>query len=168
MEAAAVEVAAVRRAMFRCSAQAIRTRRPPCARRAPPGRDRSLPRADPGTSYACTPRTAPCARPGRSPRPEQDSVSRSLDRLASSRQSALIKTDPSTSMNRWRAQLEGIRPLDASLAIGQTGKRINGFRPRDIGEPVAAMVSVRSEEHTSELQSLMRISYAVFCLTKTK
>src|SRR3546814_5869865 len=29
------------------------------------------------------------------------------------------------------------------------------------GEPVA-----RSEEHTSELQSLMRISYAVFCLTK--
>src|SRR3546814_8565270 len=30
-----------------------------------------------------------------------------------------------------------------------------------------AFVSLRSEEHTSELQSLMRISYAVFCL-KTK
>src|SRR3546814_7260566 len=28
--------------------------------------------------------------------------------------------------------------------------------------------SARSEEHTSELQSLMRISYAVFCLKKTK
>src|SRR3546814_5634684 len=28
------------------------------------------------------------------------------------------------------------------------------------------MHGVRSEEHTSELQSLMRISYAVFCLTK--
>src|SRR3546814_9535759 len=27
---------------------------------------------------------------------------------------------------------------------------------------------MRSEEHTSELQSLMRISYAVFCLKKTK
>src|SRR3546814_4371132 len=27
---------------------------------------------------------------------------------------------------------------------------------------------LRSEEHTSELQSLMRISYAVFCLYKTK
>src|SRR3546814_3005309 len=27
---------------------------------------------------------------------------------------------------------------------------------------------LRSEEHTSELQSLMRISYAVFCLQKTK
>src|SRR3546814_4322784 len=29
-------------------------------------------------------------------------------------------------------------------------------------------VRQRSEEHTSELQSLMRISYAVFCLKKTK
>src|SRR3546814_5786535 len=29
-------------------------------------------------------------------------------------------------------------------------------------------VTARSEEHTSELQSLMRISYAVFCLTKKK
>src|SRR3546814_3864705 len=31
---------------------------------------------------------------------------------------------------------------------------------------VAAGVDQRSEEHTSELQSLMRISYAVFCLKK--
>src|SRR3546814_10670939 len=30
----------------------------------------------------------------------------------------------------------------------------------------SADVDFRSEEHTSELQSLMRISYAVFCLTK--
>src|SRR3546814_6855402 len=30
------------------------------------------------------------------------------------------------------------------------------------------MFSARSEEHTSELQSLMRISYAVFCLKKKK
>src|SRR3546814_3697660 len=29
-------------------------------------------------------------------------------------------------------------------------------------------IAVRSEEHTSELQSLMRISYAVFCLKKKK
>src|SRR3546814_10620654 len=33
--------------------------------------------------------------------------------------------------------------------------------------PVAEKI-VRSEEHTSELQSLMRISYAVFCLKKKK
>src|SRR3546814_6847961 len=31
----------------------------------------------------------------------------------------------------------------------------------------AANTGLRSEEHTSELQSLMRISYAVFCLKKT-
>src|SRR3546814_1573518 len=31
-----------------------------------------------------------------------------------------------------------------------------------------AVVYARSEEHTSELQSLMRISYAVFCLKKKK
>src|SRR3546814_6036307 len=31
---------------------------------------------------------------------------------------------------------------------------------------VAAVIGGRSEEHTSELQSLMRISYAVFCLKK--
>src|SRR3546814_10042762 len=32
----------------------------------------------------------------------------------------------------------------------------------------AIRVTARSEEHTSELQSLMRISYAVFCLKKKK
>src|SRR3546814_10828105 len=32
----------------------------------------------------------------------------------------------------------------------------------------AGMGRLRSEEHTSELQSLMRISYAVFCLKKKK
>src|SRR3546814_6762738 len=33
---------------------------------------------------------------------------------------------------------------------------------------IAAFATGRSEEHTSELQSLMRISYAVFCLKKKK
>src|SRR3546814_5257940 len=33
---------------------------------------------------------------------------------------------------------------------------------------ISLMVFIRSEEHTSELQSLMRISYAVFCLKKQK
>src|SRR3546814_10299414 len=39
-----------------------------------------------------------------------------------------------------------------------------GFRQRELTEIAGA----RSEEHTSELQSLMRISYAVFCLKKKK
>src|SRR3546814_1854533 len=34
------------------------------------------------------------------------------------------------------------------------------------GQPLATIEHVRSEEHTSELQSLMRISSAVFCLKK--
>src|SRR3546814_3488583 len=36
------------------------------------------------------------------------------------------------------------------------------------GRTIAEHASTRSEEHTSELQSLMRISYAVFCLKKKK
>src|SRR3546814_5659781 len=45
-------------------------------------------------------------------------------------------------------------------------KRKTGGRhdQTDIGRPGG----MRSEEHTSELQSLMRISYAVFCLKKKK
>src|SRR3546814_10083098 len=42
---------------------------------------------------------------------------------------------------------------------------------RDEGRSVAEAIvesATRSEEHTSELQSLMRISYAVFCLKKKK
>src|SRR3546814_6914949 len=42
----------------------------------------------------------------------------------------------------------------------------------DVGESASRTLldrgGSRSEEHTSELQSLMRISYAVFCLTKKK
>src|SRR3546814_2948191 len=39
-------------------------------------------------------------------------------------------------------------------------------RPSEVGDDVP--LEGRSEEHTSELQSLMRISYAVFCLKKKK
>src|SRR3546814_4296743 len=39
---------------------------------------------------------------------------------------------------------------------------------RSNGGARAGAASARSEEHTSELQSLMRISYAAFCLKKTK
>src|SRR3546814_7684526 len=43
------------------------------------------------------------------------------------------------------------------------------LRVRDFGVELQTVVTacpIRSEEHTSELQSLMRISYAVFCLKK--
>src|SRR3546814_9287348 len=38
----------------------------------------------------------------------------------------------------------------------------------DLAAVTPQRVAIRSEEHTSELQSLMRISYAVFCLKKKK
>src|SRR3546814_1675804 len=38
----------------------------------------------------------------------------------------------------------------------------------EFGLPAGVYPAGRSEEHTSELQSLMRISYAVFCLKKKK
>src|SRR3546814_6511678 len=65
----------------------------------------------------------------------------------------------------------------AGMQIGIVRKTVGDDRPADVGEQFAhdrivdAHHGKRSEEHTSELQSLMRISYAVFCLkkkTKTK
>src|SRR3546814_9868382 len=48
---------------------------------------------------------------------------------------------------------------------GISGQRVNP-KPRAWMLRYAVEKIVRSEEHTSELQSLMRISYAVFCLKK--
>src|SRR3546814_1756508 len=55
--------------------------------------------------------------------------------------------------------------IEHRIMILQTGGDIVGAQYRDFGRLLQP--SVRSEEHTSELQSLMRISYAVFCLNKT-
>src|SRR3546814_4075533 len=55
---------------------------------------------------------------------------------------------------------DALPPADAIVNPNQPG---DGF-----GSRMLAGVGVRSEEHTSELQSLMRISYAVFCLKKKK
>src|SRR3546814_6050010 len=69
------------------------------------------------------------------------------------------------------------RPRHRTLVGDRTAGRLIIF-PRgealiggvgDLFDPAAAAFEtafVRSEEHTSELQSLMRISYAVFCLKK--
>src|SRR3546814_3039846 len=43
-----------------------------------------------------------------------------------------------------------------------------GNRIEAIQAALPEVMPIRSEEHTSELQSLMRISYAVFCLKKKK
>src|SRR3546814_8865538 len=56
----------------------------------------------------------------------------------------------------------GDRSVSVTVSIGgvQIGERIASLNQ--------VLTKARSEEHTSELQSLMRISYAVFCLTKKK
>src|SRR3546814_5655375 len=61
--------------------------------------------------------------------------------------------------------IEAIRAatLNAAEALGQAGE-VGVIKPGAWADMIAVS---RSEEHTSELQSLMRISYAVFCLKKT-
>src|SRR3546814_7840666 len=55
------------------------------------------------------------------------------------------------------------RDYDAELrALSDKAKSIKAKKIQQLGE----LVTGRSEEHTSELQSLLRISYAVFCLKK--
>src|SRR3546814_6703509 len=58
-------------------------------------------------------------------------------------------------------------PLKIRDRIGSVdAATIAGYDPDAFAEAFKTPPAVRSEEHTSELQSLMRISYAVFCLTK--
>src|SRR3546814_3561170 len=61
-----------------------------------------------------------------------------------------------------------------AVVVGTTALILVALAHQSIRSPRAAKPSqdvgegARSEEHTSELQSLMRISYAVFCLNKKK
>src|SRR3546814_1975623 len=59
-----------------------------------------------------------------------------------------------------QSRLRGVRFSSPAPVIDLPGERIALIECDD--DPL------RSEEHTSELQSLMRISYAVFCLKKKK
>src|SRR3546814_1036292 len=84
----------------------------------------------------------------------------------------LTRTDVAQSEARLavaRGQLEtALAQLDTSL---ENYLRFVGLPARDLEQPPALPGlpgTPRSEEHTSELQSLMRISYAVFCLKKKK
>src|SRR3546814_4531159 len=59
----------------------------------------------------------------------------------------------------------------AGLVAGRQRRRTRAddrFDAAGAGRGTAELRDRRSEEHTSELQSLMRISYAVFCLKKKK
>src|SRR3546814_1585510 len=56
---------------------------------------------------------------------------------------------------------------DEQMLCGNHGIGWSIYFPDPEGNLLECFVDSRSEEHTSELQSLMRISYAVFCLKKT-
>src|SRR3546814_6249614 len=66
-----------------------------------------------------------------------------------------------------RVPVTPVSRSDASRALtGPFGRRLSNVRPFSASDELGGVS--RSEEHTSELQSLMRISYAVFCLIKKK
>src|SRR3546814_4098635 len=65
-------------------------------------------------------------------------------------------------MTASKARELGLKPRLRLVARAESG-----VEPSIMGQgPIPAVQKVRSEEHTSELQSLMRLSYAVFCLKK--
>src|SRR3546814_5423142 len=64
-------------------------------------------------------------------------------------------------LRRLIAKHGDIRPLTVAQGMSRDPKTV---APGALA--IEAATLMRSEEHTSELQSLMRISYAVFCLTK--
>src|SRR3546814_10301697 len=63
-------------------------------------------------------------------------------------------------------QAQGAEIAQARVNVGPLRQFAAVGPVSDVAEIVLKSVHGRSEEHTSELQSLMSISYAVFCLTK--
>src|SRR3546814_4653052 len=85
----------------------------------------------------------------------------------------LVMPSLTVAANRWRLAWGGIAAVIVLTVItGFTLGYINRHRVLAALPPATADMPdpalMRSEEHTSELQSLMRISYAVFCLKKKK
>src|SRR3546814_1288225 len=77
---------------------------------------------------------------------------------------------PYTTLFRSPAPESGLHPELENPAgrssPGPAARKASPYGPAGPAHRISA--SARSEEHTSELQSLMRISYAVFCLKKKK
>src|SRR3546814_5115519 len=55
-------------------------------------------------------------------------------------------------------------PFAPTVTLSRQGRQVVSGNPTD--QTGRMLLSQRSEEHTSELQSLMRTSYAVFCMNK--
>src|SRR3546814_1936060 len=74
---------------------------------------------------------------------------------------------PYTTLFRSQGRSRAVHAMAARVAAACGGAVADRSRSRFVGA-IQALERDRSEEHTSELQSLMRISYAVFCLKKKK
>src|SRR3546814_10529934 len=95
-----------------------------------------------------------------------------LDTPAASASTSMLAPLNPCSANRWCVARRTSRHACAGHGDG-CGRIAAPRDTRGLRGPLAQSVEhrtfnplVRSEEHTSELQSLMRISYAVFCLKK--
>src|SRR3546814_21169495 len=75
---------------------------------------------------------------------------------------------PYTTLFRSALDVVPLRTADAVAVAGAQDHAVGQFQPEVEARQPILVLAARSEEHTSELQSLMRISYAVFCLTKKK
>src|SRR3546814_7292399 len=62
--------------------------------------------------------------------------------------------------------VRGAAPAEVDAGVAEVQAALADLGIIAVREEVALEPAFRSEEHTSELQSLMRISYAVFCLKK--
>src|SRR3546814_10438098 len=76
-------------------------------------------------------------------------------------------TEPHCGTDLGLLRTKAVPQADGSYRISGQKIWISGGE-HDLTENIVHLVLARSEEHTSELQSLMRISYAVFCLKKKK
>src|SRR3546814_2159168 len=84
-----------------------------------------------------------------------------------SRRCALASAAARSQAGLWRAVMQALgQRVGSHRAV--SGCAGSGVVTRLRQSAVAGSKKQRSEEHTSELQSLMRISYAVFCLQKKK
>src|SRR3546814_2786331 len=84
-----------------------------------------------------------------------------------SRKGAELAANPQAALGfHWKSLRRQVR-IEGRIESVSTEEADAYFASRARDSQLSAWAS-RSEEHTSELQSLMRISYAVFCLKKKK
>src|SRR3546814_1992407 len=110
-----------------------------------------------------------------------DAIARELDKIGvtferwQAAQPIAPGASPEEVMEAYRADIDrlvakrGFKSVDV-VSIAPDNPKREEMRAKFLDEHFHKEdeVRFRSEEHTSELQSLMRISYAVFCLTQTK